>query len=69
MPQTDWKKLTVRERTRRLRRIVRLKVNREMTGKQLAEKYFSNVTRGGLIVHCWRHRIRLPKVRNHRRRA
>jgi hypothetical protein len=58
-----WSRMTVRARTKRLRAICARKRNRHLRGSDIATRYFSGITRGGLIVHCWRHDIVLPRVR------
>ena len=63
MQRKRWSSTSDAARTRFLRHVCAMPSNKRLSGEKLAEKYFTGVTRGGLIVYCWRHRIALPRTR------
>lgn len=69
MPTTrlNWATTPNARRRRVLIRAFTLKRNSTMTGKQAAATLFSNVTRGGVIVFCYREDIPLPRTKRGQR--
>ena len=68
MRRMNWRHTSKAALTRRLRQVCSMPANQHLSGKALVKKYFTGITRGGLIVHCWRQRITLPRMRRWPRR-
>lgn len=63
MKRKQWRALSAIDRAVFLERVCGRPANKDLTGADIARKYFRGITRGGLIVFCWRHGITLPRKR------
>lgn len=58
----DWLLMDKDERNRRSKEICKAKVNRGLSARKLAEKYFFNISGTGYTTHLWRNKILAPRL-------